>query len=145
MMINLEKEMQSMTSASAEVMNKMASIASVHMVFGEPVQRGDTVIIPCAEVSMGGGMGMGGGPNGNTGQKTLPVGKGTGVGGGVRSRPIAVIVMTPEGVRVQPIMDMTKVTLAVFTTAVFMLVQLTRFLRSDRGGKRKAVSLQTKK
>lgn len=139
-MIDLEKEMQSMTSASAEVMNKIATVASVQAVFGEPVQRGDTIIIPCAEVSMGGGMGMGGGPGESPEQKTLSVGMGSGAGGGASSRPIAVIIMTPEGVRVQPVMDMTKVALAVFTTATFMLVQLVRLLGSDRGGKRKEMS-----
>jgi uncharacterized spore protein YtfJ len=139
-LIDLEKEMQSMTSASAEVMNKMANVASIHAVFGEPVQRGDTIIIPCAEVSMGGGMGMGGGPGGSAEQKTLSVGMGAGAGGGASGRPIAVVVMTPEGVRVQPIIDMTKVALAVFTTATFILVQVARLLRSGRSGKRKDMS-----
>lgn len=139
-MIDLEKEMQSMSTASAEVMNKMASIASVDAVFGQPVQREDVVIIPCAEVSMGGGMGMGGGPSGNAEQGKLTVGMGGGAGGGATGRPIAIIVMSPEGVRVQPVMDMTKVTLALFTTATFILIQVVRILRADRREEGKSLS-----
>lgn len=140
-MIDLEKETQAVTSASIEVMSKLANVASIHAVFGEPVQREDTIVIPCAEVSMGGGMGMGGGPSGNTEQKTASVGMGGGAGGGASSRPIAIIVLSPEGVRVQPVMDVTKVSLAVFTTAAFILAQVVRLFLTGRGEKRKDVSL----
>jgi uncharacterized spore protein YtfJ len=139
-MIDLEKEMQSMSTTSAEVVNKITAIARVDSVFGQPVQYGDTVTIPCAEVSMGGGMGMGGGPGGNAEQGKLTVGMGGGAGGGATGRPIAIIVMSPEGVRVQPVVDATKVALAFFTTVTFILVQLVRLLRSERSKKRKELT-----
>ena len=136
-MIDLEKEMQPMSVASAEMVNKITAIARVDAVFGQPVQHGNTIIVPCAEVSMGGGMGMGGGPGGKAEQGNLTVGMGGGAGGGATGRPIAIIVMSPEGVRVQPVVDATKVALAFFTAASFMLVQFVLLLRSARAGKGK--------
>jgi uncharacterized spore protein YtfJ len=130
-MIDMDKEIQSVSITSAEVMNKITAIACVDAAFGEPVRQSDTVVIPCAEVSMGGGMGMGGGPSGNTEQEKLVIGMGSGVGGGATSRPIALIIMTQEGVRVQPIVDATKIALAFFTTATFMLMQIARLRRAE--------------
>jgi len=138
-MIDIEKEMQPMITASEEFMNKLVSAANVNAVFGEPVQRGDTVVIPCAEISIGGGMGVGSGSDGGNEPKKLSWG--TGAGGGTTGHPLAIIVISPEGVRVQPIMDMTKVALAVFTTATFMVLQLVRLSRAGRAEKGKEPSL----
>jgi hypothetical protein len=51
---------------------------------------------------------------------------------------VAAIVISPAGVRVQPIVDVTKIALATFTTLGFMLATLARMqntkprkLRSD--------------
>ncbi|MCL4561015.1 MAG: hypothetical protein M1281_10410, partial [Chloroflexi bacterium] len=50
-------------------------------------------------------------------------GAGGGGGGGGRtfSRPVAVIVITPEDVIVSPVVDITKIALAALTTFGFML------------------------
>ncbi len=42
-------------------------------------------------------------------------GGGGGGGAGAMARPIAAIIIEPEGVRVEPIVDVTKVVLAFFT------------------------------
>ena len=42
------------------------------------------------------------------------------------SRPVAAIVISPAGVRVEPIVDVTKIVLATFTTLGFMVAMLTR-------------------
>jgi len=139
-MIDMEKELQSMATASSEVMNKLAEVARVDAVFGQPVQHGDSVVISCAEISMGGGMGMGGGPGKDTEQGKLTVGMGTGAGGGATGRPIAIVILSPEGVRVQPVVDVTKVALAFFTTAAFILAQFVRLSRADRPRKGKGSS-----
>jgi len=138
--VDVLKEMQTTTSATAQVMSKMIDVANVDAVFGKPVERGDTTIIPCCEVSMGGGMGMGGGPAGTPEQKNQTVGMGGGAGGGAYSRPIAVIVMTPEGVRVEPILDLNKVVLSAFITGAFLLPWLVRLIRATGPGKGKELS-----
>jgi uncharacterized spore protein YtfJ len=50
-------------------------------------------------------------------------GEGTGGGGGGRSfaRPVAVIIASPDGVRVEPVVDVTKIALAAFTAGAFMV------------------------
>jgi uncharacterized spore protein YtfJ len=138
--VDVQKEMQTTMSATAHVMSKMIDVANVDAVFGKPVERGDTTIIPCCEVSMGGGMGMGSGPAGTPEQKNIMVGMGGGAGGGANSRPIAVIVMTPEGVHVKPILDLNKVVLSAFIAGAFMLPWLVRLSRAFRAGKGKELS-----
>src|SRR5262249_5522154 len=112
-------------------------------VFGRPIERGETIVVPCAEVMIG--LGMGGGVG--TGRNTVPeadretepstrraaeretsagTGEGMGGGGGGRGRPIAAIVISRDGVRVEPILDVTKVALAGITTGAFMIFWLAR-------------------
>ena len=138
--IDVQREMQTTMNATAQVMTKMIDIANVDAVFGKPVERRDITIIPCCEVSMGGGMGMGSGPAGTPEQKNQTVSTGGGAGGGAYSRPIAVIVMTPEGVRVKPILDLNKVVLSALMTGAFMLPWLVRLFRATGAGKGKELS-----
>jgi uncharacterized spore protein YtfJ len=116
-----------------QALSRLVITASADAVFGEPVVNGDTTVIPCSEVAIGMGMGSGGGPvdeNGN------PTGSGSGGGGGARGRPVAAIVITQEGVRVEPIFDITKIVLASLTTGTFILLWVGRLFlmkRSSRG------------
>src|SRR5260370_41549820 len=116
-----------------QALSKLVITVSADAVFGEPVVNGDTTVIPCSEVAIGMGMGSGGGPvdeNGN------PTGSGSGGGGGARGRPVAAIVITQEGVRVEPIFDITKIVLASLTTGAFIMLwvgRLSLMKRSDRG------------
>jgi hypothetical protein len=59
-------------------------------------------------------------------------GEGAGAGGGAQGRPVAAIVITGNQVRVEPIVDVTKVALAALTTAGFMAFWLARLARSTR-------------
>jgi uncharacterized spore protein YtfJ len=116
-----------------QVLSRVVTMARVDTIFGQPVERGDTTVIPCSEIAIGVGMGSGSGPAGAEGKQT---GGGTGGGGGVRGRPVAAIVISRDGVRVEPILDLTKVVLATFTTAAFILYwtgQLIRMRRSNKG------------
>ena len=117
-----------------QVLTGMAETARADAVFGEPMERGDSIVIPCSEVfvGMGFGMGMGGGGDQQQGQGS---GGGAGAGGSARGRPVAAIIISPEGVRVEPIVDVTKVVLASLTTGAFILLWLTRLSRAMRGGK----------
>jgi len=126
-----EKNMiEKMTETSAqplqETMEKFLSAADVRAVFGEPVEHGETLIIPTAEVvsGMGFGMGFGGGegpmPEGEAESTGSGGGGGGGGGGRVLSRPVAVVIADQHGVRVEPIVDPTKIAIALFTTIGFM-------------------------
>ena len=115
-----------------KIMSRLVDTAKVDAVFGQPVERGNAIVIPCSEVSVGFGFGVGGGP---VDEKGNQAGGGVGAGGGARGRPIAAIVVTQDGVRVEPIMDLTKVALAGMTTGTFMLIWLLRLVRGTKGEK----------
>jgi len=118
------------------------------VVFGEPIEYGETKVIPCAEVTVnlgfGGGGGSGSAPesssagtnaSADTDGKRSPAeshsgGIGIGGGGAARSRPVALIVITPGGVRVQPIIDVTKVILTAITTGGMAFFTMRFLMRS---------------
>jgi uncharacterized spore protein YtfJ len=109
-------------------MDKLLDTGSVDMVYGEPIEHGDTLIIPCSEsltvLGMGAGYGYGTGPARPGEETTEGTGEGGGGGGGgggrTFARPVAVIVASPEGVRVEPVVDATKIALAALTVFGFM-------------------------
>ncbi len=94
--------------------------ADVTAVYDEPVVSGDHIVIPAAEVVGTLGFGVGGDDERNGGG---------GGGGSVIARPVAAIVITPHGVRVEPIVDVTKLALAALTAAGFMLGMFARMSR----------------
>ncbi|HLX57853.1 MAG TPA: spore germination protein GerW family protein [Ktedonobacteraceae bacterium] len=115
-----------------QVLGQLVNSASVDTVFGQPVERDGATIIPCSEIAVGLGMGTGSGPVDEQGNST---GSGGGGGGGSRGRPVAVIVMSKDGVRIEPVLDLTKITLAAFTTGTFMLLWIGRLIGPGRKGK----------
>ena len=110
-----------------ETMDSFMATARVEAVYGAPVEHGDTLILPAAEVVsvLGFGVGSGSGGSGDEGS-----GQGIGGGGGGRtfSRPVAVVIATPDYVHVQPIFDITKIALAGFTAGAFMFGMALRML-----------------
>jgi uncharacterized spore protein YtfJ len=104
--------------------------ASVDRVYGEPIVKGDLTIIPTAEVLtvMAFGVGFGSGPADESESKEVGSGGGSGGGGKTFARPAAVVVVSPEGVYVEPIIDRTKVLLAAITALGFMVATLFGFL-----------------
>jgi uncharacterized spore protein YtfJ len=116
---------------------KLFGVAEPGVVFGEPVSRGDHTVITASEISMGGGFGLGsgGGLSGeagaqggdtSSGQVTPGFGAGAGGGGGALGRPVAAIVISSDGVRVEPIIDATKVALAFLAFVGSVTVLLAR-------------------
>jgi uncharacterized spore protein YtfJ len=128
------QEGQEAIDVTQETLDKFLDSASVYAVYGEPIEHGDTAIIPTAEVlsGMGFGIGSGSGPRDEKGE-VQGTGSGGGGGGRVLSRPVAVIVASPEGVRVEPVVDVTKIALAALTAAGFMLGMLLRMRPSTKG------------
>jgi uncharacterized spore protein YtfJ len=102
--------------------------ANVEAVYAPPIREGEHIVIPAAEVlSIAGfGLGAGSGSQGAAEQETPGSGGGGGGGGRVLSRPVAAVVISPTGVRVEPILDLTKIALAALTTLGFMAATLTR-------------------
>ena len=116
-------------------LDKFLTAANVEAVYGPPISQGENIVIPAAEVLslVGFGLGSGGGSQGTTeSSKASGSGGGGGGGGRVLSRPVAVISMSPAGVRVEPIVDVTKIALAVFTTVGFMATVLSRMKNPRR-------------
>ena len=123
--------------AVQETLELFLETASVERVYGEPIQHGDTLIIPAAEVLVGLGFGTGygfGSGGQESGEEQRGEGGGGGGGGGGRtlSRPVAIIVASSEGVRVQEVVDPTKIALAALTAAGFMVGMMFRMLRPRR-------------
>jgi uncharacterized spore protein YtfJ len=100
-----------------EPMERFFAAAQPGTVFSEPVTQGAYTVITAREVTFGGGYGFGGGcgpapqPSGES-TTTVAGGRGGGAGGGSMGRPIAAIIIGPDGVKVQPIVDVTKFLLA---------------------------------
>jgi uncharacterized spore protein YtfJ len=123
-------------------MEKLLAAARPGAVFGEPVKAGDYTIITSSEVGAGGGFGFGFGGGASPAatsseapgkkQEDTSGGSGIGGGGGSTGRPVAAIIIGPEGVRVEPVVDVTKIALAVFTTAGAMLLMLGRMNSMSR-------------
>lgn len=152
-MTSIEPE-KGMTSVQ-ETLDKFIATADVNAVYGKPIKTGDMVIIPAAEVfcGMGFGMGYGYGMSSSEGENAVkenkpnqpeeekletPPGEGYGSGGGgggggyTFSRPVALVIASPDGVRVEPVLDRTKILLAALTTAGFMVSMIAGMMRGRR-------------
>jgi len=132
----ISDDVASPAQAIDAVQNTLAQFldtANVNRVYGAPIRRGDVTIIPTAEVLVGLGFGAGAGSGTSPEQEGdgtgVSGGSGGGGGGGGRtlSRPAAVIIISPDGVRVEPVVDTTKVALAAITAGGFMLATLLGF------------------
>jgi uncharacterized spore protein YtfJ len=116
-------------------LDKFLTAANVEAVYGPPINQGESLVIPAAEVLsvVGFGVGLGGGQGATNTENSGSGGGGGGGGGGrVLARPVAAIIMSPTGVRVEPIVDVTKIVLAVFTTLGFMAAMFTRMTKAGR-------------
>lgn len=124
--IEIIKEAVPNQEQANELMQRLFDAAQPAAVFGEPVTQGEYTAITAAEISAGMGYGFGGGGSlgeadnvGEQGEEAKSPGAGFGSGGGgggaTSARPVAVIEIGPHGVRVEPIVDPTKIVLAFFT------------------------------
>jgi uncharacterized spore protein YtfJ len=134
---------------SQQLLEKFVDTARPSSVFAPPLAAGDYTIVTASEVfaAMGVGFGGGGG-NGPSGSgpgseqapvelsaddDELPAGSGAGYGGGgggvTLGRPVAAITIGPDGVNVEPIVDVTKIAIAFFTTFGAMALMFSRMAR----------------
>ncbi len=113
-----------------QTMDKFLETANVNAVFSRPVRQGETTVINCSEVVAVLGFGVGEGGGGD--KESSGHGSGGGGGGRIFARPVAAIVASPSGVTVQPIIDPTKLGIAVLTTLGFMFAMMGRMRRGPR-------------
>ncbi len=124
-----------------EIIGRLFVVAEPGTIYSEPMEVGDYTVITASEllVTMGAGYGGGGktslaGDNEEIDEANPSFDGGGGGGGGGFSmgRPVASITIGPEGVRVDPIVDPTKIAIAFFTTLAAMVMTLGQIWRTKR-------------
>lgn len=118
---------------------EMIEKLSVESVFGKPTTEGEVTIIPVAQVNFGFGYGggYGRGPNGKqaegeTEAATTPTGEGGGSGGGAggRATPRGYLHITADGVKFEPIMDVTRIPIAGILMGAWSVFWITATIRT---------------
>jgi len=77
------------------VLPELRQMAKAQTVVGEPIQAGESTVVPVSKVSVGFGAGGGEGESSK--------GKGSGTGGGAMIEPVAFIVITEGKVKLVPL------------------------------------------
>lgn len=138
---------------SQQILEKFVETARPSSVFAPPLTAGDYTIITASEVYAGMGVGFGGGGGSGPAASEEPIGdqlsaeqppadeelspgSGVGYGGGgggvTLGRPVAAITIGPDGVRVEPIVDVTKIAIAFFTTVGAMAIMFSRMAKMSQ-------------
>jgi uncharacterized spore protein YtfJ len=144
----VEKRGVAAWQSALERFDRLFEAAGHEAVFAEPVAAEGATVISAAEVMIGIGGGGGGSfsldesqavvdqkPDEEGGRTTDSDDFGGGGGGGAYSRPVAIIIIDRDGVRVKPIYDATKVALAGITAFGSMLFMLARMWRASNAGR----------
>lgn len=126
------------------LVERLTDVTRPGAVFGEPMTAGENTVVTAAEVfvAMGYGFGVGGGtgkpkeegepaPQAEVHGGEMPGGYGGGGGGGGSSkgRPVAVITLNPGGVRIEPVLDFTKIGLAFLMVLGSLFVMMAKLQR----------------
>ena len=132
---------------ATELIAKLATVAKPGLVYAKPVTVGDHTVIAASEVSVSLGVGYGlGGPVGASsaaesgeddrqevqGMDTVLAGGGGG-GGNASARPVAVVHISPDGVSVEPVFDVTKILMAFFTMLLSIFAMGRQMRKKVRG------------
>ncbi len=134
--------LEGLQERTMKALGQVFSAAQAGAVFGAPVTSGDYTVITASEVVAGGaiafGSGSGEGARGPASSGTAAgspqqgTAGGAGGGGGSSGRPVAVIILSPDGVQVKPVLDVTKLAIAGITTWGTMFFMLRRMRRRKR-------------
>ena len=125
----------------------MANVAKPGLVYDKPVTVGERTVIAASEISVSLGVGYGlGGPAGalpaaedeedvlrETQDTGTVLAGGGGGGGNASARPVAVVHISPEGVSVEPVFDVTKIFLAFFTMLLSIFAMGRQMRKKVRG------------
>jgi uncharacterized spore protein YtfJ len=118
-----------------KMLEKIYAAAQPGAAFSSPVVSGEYTVITASSLAAGGGFGYGSGA-GPSEDKAVPGmagGGGGGGGGGSSSRPIAAIVVGPDGVEVKPILDVSKIALAAIGSWASVALMMARAARGKKG------------
>ncbi|UCG24181.1 MAG: hypothetical protein JSW55_18995 [Chloroflexota bacterium] len=121
-----------------ELLERLADVGGPGAVFGAPVESGEYTVITASEARVGlvYGYGGGGGTDSSDGDDaesgSSGFGGGGGGGGAAVARPVAIIEIGPNGARVEPIIDPTKIALAFFTTLLSIFTMGAKMRRALR-------------
>jgi uncharacterized spore protein YtfJ len=149
-MIDTRNNLISLTDKNNEQLRtwseRIFAAAQPGAVYSQPVVAGNYTIITASEVTSGGGFGSGvgfgpatpsakkqPGEEGSQSGQADSGGGGIGGGGGSAGRPVAIIIIGPDGVTVKPVFDLTKIALAGITAWTTMLVVLRRARKASKG------------
>lgn len=125
-------DLQEMTRA----VTRLADVASADAVVGPAQERNGRTVIPLAAVTASYGLGMGFGRGEGSGDEDSSDGSGEGGGGGGggrgAARPVAVVEVTNDGLRVHQVVDSTRITLASLALAAWTVFWITRTIRAFR-------------
>ena len=132
-----------------DLIGRLFRVAEPGAVYSEPIVSGERTVIITSELSMsigaGGGFGASSEPAANPGSAGTEAvagadaagaahkedsGGGGGGGGFSFGRPVAAVIIEPSGVRVEPIVDPTKLGIALFTTLGAMFFAWTSLRRT---------------
>ncbi len=122
-----------------ELLGRLFDVVQPNAVFSEPITKGEYTIITTSELQAGVGTGYGGGggiegkseeSEDESANSSSGAGGGGGGGGGSSARPVAAIIIGPNGVRVEPIIDPTKIAITFFTALGGMIMALGRMRKS---------------
>jgi uncharacterized spore protein YtfJ len=105
--------------------------ANVNACFGEPVTLEDRTVIPVARVGYGFGVSLGSEPAGEGGEGWVEKMDGGGVG--MTASPLAVVEVTPQGTRVEPVVDRERVAIASALVGAWSLFWVARALAAIFG------------
>jgi len=107
-------------------LGEIERLLSTKAVVGEPIVVEGNTIIPL--VSIGFGFGGGGGTGGG---KDRGEGSGAGTGGGGGVKPLGVIVVNAEGVRIEPVRGATAALVEAFAEGVTRIMEKRREKKED--------------
>ncbi|MFQ5966935.1 MAG: hypothetical protein ACE5MI_04910 [Acidimicrobiia bacterium] len=110
------------SSGVQEGFDRLIGGLSAEAVFGAPQEIGERIVFTAAAIERMGGFGFGGGFDESAGG-----GGGGGGGGRAEGRPVAVIEIDDAGVRIQPVIDVTRI-------GVTVALALLALLKGGRGG-----------
>ena len=94
--------MQDIEKLFDKAVTEIERMLNTKTVVGEPITAGDATLIPLVNVGFGFGVGGGKGSEPNKGS-----GEGGGTGGGGGVKPVAVVIITADGVRVEQLKSST--------------------------------------
>ncbi len=113
------------------IVDRVDDTLTARRVFGEPVVKNGTTVIPVARIMGGAGGGEGPTPTvpGEAGAETKPATSG-GVGFGMAARPAGVYVIKEDSVRWIPALDVNRVVIGMQVVLIVLLLTIRSIARA---------------